>query len=89
MDDATFLVKTKEKIEKAVGCPIELRLGYESKGAGRVAVDFSGAVPVVTFGADALKHAGLARMFSQYAILCLKERHQVSEQEFFLFLRRN
>ena len=40
-------------------------------------------------GADALNYPGLARMFLQYSILCLRERRKVGEEEFLRYLRRN
>ena len=40
-------------------------------------------------GSDALKHAGLARMFIQFAILCVNENRKVDNDEFTRFLRRN
>lgn len=87
MDDVTFLERLKQRLEEATGTPVKLELDPEERG--RVAVDFSGEVPRVIFGADALVYPGLARMFLQYAILCLRERRRVDEQEFILFLRRN
>lgn len=87
MEDAEFLQKLKEKIEASSGIPIQLVIDHEDKR--KLLVDL-GASPVkVTLGADVLENAGLARMFSQYAILCLKERRVVQEQEFLLYLRRN
>ncbi len=87
MDDTEFLRKLQDKIEGATGTPIQLEIDREDKR--RLLVDL-GTTPVkVTLGADVLENAGLARMFSQYAILCLKERRVVQEQEFLLYLRRN
>ena len=87
MEDSEFIHRLKEKIESTTGVSIDLVIDPEDKQ--RLDVDLSPAVPKVVFGADALEHAGLARMFSQYAILCLNERRGVSEQEFLLYLRRN
>lgn len=87
MDDAEFLRRLQERIERSTGTAIELALDYDNPG--RVAVDLHGPLPKVIFGVHILKYPGLARMFMQYAILCLRERRPVKEQEFLLYLRRN
>jgi hypothetical protein len=87
MEDTEFLQKLKEKIEASTGTPIHLEIDREDKR--RLLVDLGTSPVKVTLGADVLENAGLARMFSQYAILCLKERRVVQEQEFLLYLRRN
>jgi hypothetical protein len=87
MDDDTFVSRLKEKIEEAAGTEITFQL--DIKNRTEVSVDFSETVPRVAFGADVLTYPGLARMFTQYAILCLKERRQVEQRDFLLFLRRN
>ncbi|MFN3974234.1 MAG: hypothetical protein ACK4K2_03005 [Dehalococcoidia bacterium] len=87
MDDAEFLRRLQERIERSTGMTIQLTLDHENPG--RVAVDLEGPLPKVVFGAHVLKYPGLARMFMQYTILCLKERRPVAEQEFLLYLRRN
>ncbi len=87
MEDAEFLHQMKKRIESAAGTAIDLEIDPEDKR--RISIDLAGPVPRLVFGSDILLHAGLARMYSQYAILCLKERRQVGEQEFLLFLRRN
>lgn len=87
MDDAEFLRRLQERIERSAGENIELVVDYDHPG--RVAVDFSGARPKVILGAHALKYPGLARMFMQYAMLALRQRRPIQEQEFLLFLRRN
>ena len=87
MEDLEFIQRLKEKIESISGTAIDLEIDREEQR--RCSIDLSMPVPRVVFGSDALSQAGLARMFSQYAILCLKERRQVGEAEFRLFLRRN
>ena len=87
MDDDEFVDRMKEKIESAAETLIELIIDDQDKR--RLDVDLSEPTPKVTFGSDALLHSGLARMFSQYAILCLKERRLVEQEEFLLFMRRN
>jgi len=87
MDDSEFIAKLKSKIETASGASITLEIDHNDKR--RLSIDLGTPAPRVVFGADAIEHAGLARMFSQYAILCLKGRRQVSEEEFLAFLRRN
>ncbi|MSQ25861.1 MAG: hypothetical protein EXR49_06270 [Dehalococcoidia bacterium] len=87
MDDAEFVQRMKQRIESAAGMTIELVIDEADKR--RIEVDVTAAVPRVVFGSDTLAHAGLARMFSQFAILCLKEQRQVSEEEFIRYLRRN
>ena len=87
MDDHEFIEQLKAKVEKTAGTAIELEIDRGDKR--RLSVDFSMPRPRVVFGADVLEYPGLARLFSQYAILCLRERREVSELEFTLFLRRN
>lgn len=87
VEDAEFIRRLKEKIESAAGTPIDLEIDGGDKR--RLSIDLSPPAPKVVFGADALENPGLARMYSQYVILCLKERRQVSQLEFLLFLRRN
>lgn len=85
MDDAEFLKRMRERIEQSAGQNVELSLGNE----GEFSVDLGTSVPKIVMGKDALLYAGRARMLMQFAILCLKERRQVSEDEFLLFLQRN
>jgi hypothetical protein len=87
MEDQEFLRRMKQRLEEGTGAPVEVELGQGQEGS--VTVDFSGPVARVVMASDALEHAGLARMYMQYAILSLRERRQVSEEEFLLFLRRN
>ena len=87
MDDDEFIDRMKEKIESTAETLIELVIDDQDKR--RLEVDLSESRPKVIFGSDALLYSGLARMFSQYAILCLKERRLVEQQEFLLFMRRN
>ena len=46
-------------------------------------------MPRIVMGTDALKYPGLARMFMQYAILCLRQGQKIPTFEFLMFLRRN
>ena len=87
MEDEEFLRRFRARIEESAGRPITLRVDPVNRGS--VSLDFSGPVPQVTIGADALKYPGLARLFLQYCILCLREGRSVDEHEFLLFLRRN
>ncbi|MBI4233971.1 MAG: hypothetical protein HY686_05965 [Chloroflexi bacterium] len=87
MEDLEFLRRIKERIQQGTGVSVELELSREERAS--VSVDFSTPVPRIVFGADALTYPGLARMFMQYAVLCLRERRKVSEEEFLRFLRRN
>ncbi len=87
MDDAEFTRRLKEKIEAAAGTAIELEIDRADKR--RLSIELAAAPPKVVFGSDALSDAGVARMFSQYAILSLKERREIPQQEFLLYLRRN
>ena len=87
MEDAEFIQRMKERIASAAGREIELEIDQEDKH--RFTIDFSPSVPKVILGADVLAYSGLARMLSQYAILCLKERREVGEEEFLRYLRRN
>lgn len=87
MEDKDFLSQLKSKMESNTGSPIDLEIDQENKR--QLSVDFSGSCPKVVFGADVIEYPGLARMFSQYAILSIKERREVGETEFLAFLRRN
>ncbi len=87
MEDEEFLAQLKQKVEASAGSAIDLQIDQEDKR--KLVVDFTGGTPQVVFGADVIEYPGLARMFSQYAILSIRERRQVSEMEFQMFLRRN
>ena len=87
MDDDEFIRRMKRRIQQSGGFTVELEVDHQNPR--NVAVDFSESMPRVVFGADALEYPGMARMFMQHAILCLREHRQVDEQEFLLFLRRN
>ena len=87
MEDDEFIDRMREKIESTTETSIELVIDEQDKR--RLEVDLSASKPKVIFGSDALLYSGLARMFSQYAILCLKEQRLVEQQEFLLFMRRN
>ena len=87
MDDQEFIERLKDKVEVNTGTAIDLEI--DEREERRLSIDFSGPLPKVVFGSGVLSYPGLARMFSQFAILSIKERRQVSEMEFLLFLRRN
>ena len=87
MEDAEFLDRMRQKIEEAVRIPVEIVIDQGDKR--RLEVDLAAPVAKVIFGADVLSHSGLARMFSQYAILSLKEKRHIDEDEFLRYLRRN
>ena len=87
MEDHDFIEKLKEKVESTAGTAIDFEIDEQDQR--RLSVDLSTPLPKVVFGSDVMTYPGLARMFSQYAILCLKENREVSEDEFLQFLRRN
>ncbi|MBI2166569.1 MAG: hypothetical protein HYU29_09290 [Chloroflexi bacterium] len=87
MDDAEFLSRFKERVEKSSATTIELMVSEEEPA--RVSIDFRGPVPRITLGADALKYPGLARVFMEYIILSLRQGKEVDQEEFLLHLRRN
>ncbi len=87
MDDAEFIQRIKRRIEGATGVVVELSIDTDKRSG--ISVEFSSPTPRVTFGADAIKYSGLARMFTQYTILCLKEKRKVGDEEFIHYLRRN
>lgn len=87
MDDAEFIQRMQQRIEESTGVAVALELDHEQPQ--EVEVFFTDAKPRVVMGADALEHAGLARMFIQYAILAITEGRQVEREEFLRFLRRN
>ena len=66
--------------------PVHVELGHDNPQG--ISVELSDP-PRVVLGADALTYPGLARTFIQYAILCLKERRMIEEEEFHRFLQRN
>jgi hypothetical protein len=77
----------QKRIEDSTGVAITLELDHDQREV--FDVFFSGEKPRVLMGADALEHAGLARMFMQFAILCLREGRKVEQEEFLRFRRRN
>lgn len=87
MDDDTFIQRMQQRIHESTGVEVSLEIDHDEPGD--VDVFFTDDRPRVVMGADALKHAGLARMFIQYAILCIKENRKVDHEEFTRFLRRN
>lgn len=87
MEDSEFLRRMQQRIEASAGVSVDLEL---SDGrAGSIEVELTHAVPRVVMGTDALKYPGLARMFMQYAILCLRQGQKIPTFEFLMFLRRN
>ncbi|MDE2803070.1 MAG: hypothetical protein OXK21_09330 [Chloroflexota bacterium] len=87
MDDAEFIQRMQQRIEESTGVAVTLELDHAEPQ--EVEIFFTGETPRVVMGADALQHAGLARMFIQYAILAIREGRQVDHEEFTRFLRRN
>lgn len=87
MDDREFVERLKQKVESNTGTNIVLEIDREDPR--RLSIDFSGPVPRVLLGRDVMEYPGLARMFSQYAILSIRERREISEIEFLMYLRRN
>ena len=87
MDDEEFIQRMQQRIQESTGVTVELEVDHEQPG--EIDVYLNGPQPRVIMGADALKHAGLARMFIQYAILCVNENRKVDHEEFTRFLRRN
>ncbi len=87
MDDAEFIQRMRQRIEESAGVAVTLELDHVQPQ--EVEVFFTGDTPRVVMGADALQHAGLARMFIQYAILAIREGRNIDHAEFTRFLRRN
>ena len=87
MDDDVFIQRMRQRIQESTGVEVALELDHVQ--TGDVDVILTGPQPRVLMGADALQHAGLARMFIQYAILCITEGRKVQREEFERFLRRN
>lgn len=87
MDDEEFIQNMQKRIEDSAGVAITLELDHDQRED--IDVFFIGEKPRVVIGADALVHAGLARMFMQFAILCIREGRKVEQEEFLRFLRRN
>ncbi len=87
MDDEAFIQNMQKRIEESTGVAITLEINDDQRED--IDVLFSGETPRVVMGADALEHAGLARMFMQFAILSLREGRKAEQEEFLRFLRRN
>lgn len=87
MDDVEFIRRMQERIEESTGVAVTLELDHDQPA--EIDVFFTDDTPRVVMGADALEHAGLARMFIQYAILSIREGRKVDHEEFTRFLRRN
>ena len=87
MEDEEFIQRMQQRIQESTGVTVSLEVDHDQPGD--VDIFFSGPQPRVVMGSDALKHAGLARMFIQYAILCVNENRKVDNDEFTRFLRRN
>ncbi len=87
MDDKEFIDRLRSKMETSTGVAVDLVIDRQDKR--HLSIDFTTKTPSIVFGADVLEHPGLARMFSQYAILCINQRREVTELEFLMFLRRN
>lgn len=87
MDDEAFIQNMQKRIEESSGVSIILELDHDERQ--EIDVLFNGETPRVVIGSDALEHAGLARMFMQFAILSLREGRKVEQEEFLRFLRRN
>ena len=86
MDDSEFLAGIERRIEQSAGEPVHVELDHDNPQG--MSVELSDP-PRIVVGADALNYPGLARTFIQYAILCLRERRTIEEEEFRRFLRRN
>lgn len=85
--DIEFILKLKGRIEHSVGKAVNLDVDYEEERS--ISLDLDVEIPRVVFGCDILKYPGLARMFTQYTILSIKQGRLVSQDEFLRFLGRN
>ena len=85
--DIEFILKLKGRIENSVGKAVNLDVDYEEERS--ISLDLDVEIPRVVFGCDILKYPGLARMFTKYTILSIKEGRLVSQDEFLRFLGRN
>jgi hypothetical protein len=87
MEDEEFIFKIKGRIESSSRISINLEIDYEDPSIFRI--EFFGNEPHVVLGSSVLEHAGLARLYMEYAVLCLREGRMVNQEEFLVFLRRN
>lgn len=87
MNDEAFIKNMQKRIEESTGVPITLEFDHDERQ--EIDVLFSGETPRIVMGSDALEHAGLARMFMQFAILSLREGRKAKQEEFLRFLSRN
>jgi hypothetical protein len=87
MDDSEFIRRIQQRIQEGAATAVDVELDHRNPRAFEV--ELSRPIPQIIMGADVLKYPGLARMFIQYAVLCLRERRKVEDLEFRAFLRRN
>ena len=87
MEDEEFISKIKGRIESSSKISISLEIDYKDPSIFRI--EFSGNEPYLVLGSSVLEHAGLARLYMEYAVLCLREGRMVDQEEFLVFLRRN
>lgn len=87
MEDDQFIVRIRDRIERGSKTDVRLDIDYEDPATFQI--EFSVGQPRVVLGAGVLEHAGLARLYMEYAILCLREGRMVGQEEFLVFLRRN
>ena len=87
MDDQQFASRIQDKIERATGQSIDLRVDHEE--TGQLRVEFNREVPLVVVGADIFQFSGFARMCIEYAVASIREQRPIGMLEFHLLLARN
>jgi len=87
MEDEEFVFRIKDRIERNSNVFISLEIDYEDPST--FGIQFLGDMPLVVLGSGVFEHAGLARLYMEYAVLCLREGRLVDQEEFLIFLRRN
>lgn len=87
MEDEEFALRIKDRIERNSSVLISLEIDYEDPS--NFEIQFMEDTPLVVLGSGVFEHAGLARLYMEYAVLCLREGRLVDQEEFLIFLRRN
>jgi hypothetical protein len=87
MEDAEFLRRMEDKIQRLTGREVVLRL--DETEIDQMSIDLNGPEPVITLGSNAVRYSGFARMAIEYAVASIRERREIGQLEFHILLARN
>ena len=87
MEDAEFIHRIREKIERLTATSVELDIDHNDPQ--QFQVDFSLEVPRVVLGANVYEYSGFARMCVEYAVASIRQQRPIEMMEFHLLLSRN